>query len=97
MLFMNRWEIAEACHRHASHPWLSRATVVLAELMRIADDVSDGWAYWPKPARAARKLMELIKSGDATEAQLKAACSPIKAFMTRNAKDLKGNTLTLPM
>ena len=63
-----------------------------------ADDNSDGWAYWPKPARAAAKLMELIEGDgtseyrygqreDATQRELKAAYRPMKSFRTRIGLD----------
>lgn len=85
---MNTWEIDEAAHRFASHPVLGRATKLLADLRDIADQNSDGWCYWPKPCRAAKKLQELIQecSHDqekATEAALKKAVTPIKTFYTR--------------
>ena len=56
---------------------------------RWADANSDGWAYWPKPARAARKLQMLLDgksccSPDVSGAELKAALSPVKAFLTRH-------------
>jgi hypothetical protein len=58
--------------------------------------VSDGWAYWPKPCRAADKAMALIDSTaypeydrrereDITEAEMLAAVRPIKSFLTRHA------------
>jgi len=51
--------------------------------MEQTNEHSDGWAYWSAPLKAADKLMTLIESGDATEAQYKSALSPIKAFYTR--------------
>jgi hypothetical protein len=106
MLFMNQWDIEEAVQRHARHPILSKATRLLYDLMNLANEVSDGWCYWPKPCRAAKKLQELIQANDprtkkwdapeVTEADLKAAIAPIKAFMTREAKNLKGKTLNFP-
>lgn len=62
--------------------------------MQYADTNSDGWAYWPLPARSAAKLMELIE-GDgtwaarqdvdqrATPEAYRRALAPIKAFRTR--------------
>lgn len=98
-MFMNEWDIEEAVRQHDDHPILGPATETLYNLMRWTNRHSDGWAYWPKPCRAARKLQELIQGDgswearygertDVTEAQLKAAYSPIKAFLTRqNATD----------
>lgn len=93
MLFMNQWEIEEAKSRFATHPVLSKATRVLYDLMVLTNEVSDGWCYWPKPCRAAKKLQELIQRGqtfrgpDVTEAELKAALPPIKSLLTRHTKE----------
>lgn len=94
MKFMNEFEIDASCDRRRDHPILGPATQTLSNLRDCANDNSDGWPYWSQPARAARKLMELIDGDcswdarygprdDVTEAQLKAAYSPIKAFLTR--------------
>jgi len=65
-------------------------------LRDAADANSDGWAYWPKPARAAARLMELIERDgtaryrfdqerkDVTGAGLRKAYAPIKAFRRRS-------------
>ena len=99
MRFMNRWDIDNAVNRWADHPVLGPASRTLRALRDAADANSDGWAYWPKPARAANKLMELIEGDgtsrfffdddreDATVARLRAAYSPIKAFRTRSGLD----------
>lgn len=100
MRFMNTWEIDEAARRCANHPVLGPATQTLVALRDCADQNSDGWAYWPKPARAANKLMALIEGDehpegrrgarfddereDATSAKLRAAYVPVKAFRTRS-------------
>jgi hypothetical protein len=93
MKFMNTWDIDEARQRWQHHAVLGRATRTLANLRDAADANSDGWCYWPKPARAARLLMELIE-GDgswqarmgerttATDEQLRKAYAPLKAFRT---------------
>lgn len=103
MRFMNYFEIfeiPEAAVRYRDHPVLGPATRTLDNLRRWADANSDGWAYWPKPARAAAKLMELIE-GDgtwqarqnpderATADAYKAALRPIKAFRTRQGADFE--------
>jgi hypothetical protein len=97
--FMNAWEIEDALERYAGHPILGPATVTLHNLMFWTNCNSDGWAYWPKPARAAARLMELITpdgSGrfytddqrrDITEAEYLKALIPIKAFKTRHKAD----------
>ena len=97
MLFMNTYEIEEALRRYADHPVLSNATKQLAELEQWTNRNSDGWAYWPKPCRAARRLQELIgttreyfddpERPDATEARYREALRPIKAFRTRQGAD----------
>ena len=58
-----------------------------------ANSCSDGWAYWPAPARSAHKLIELIEDADRAErrgqtpqltvADLDRAYRPIKAFRSR--------------
>lgn len=100
MRFMNDCEIDSAYSEYADHPVLGPATETLRNLAQWADENSDGWAYWPKPARAAAKLMELIE-GDgtwqakedawarATPAAYKKALAPIKAFRTRQGADFR--------
>ena len=113
MLYMNEGEVQYAKQRltqirdEGSRTVMAQAIKLLEDLIDLTNSVSDGWAYWPKPCRAAKKLQELIQAGlpsnqnnftapTTTPAQLKAACSPIKAFMTREAKNLQGKTLTFP-
>jgi hypothetical protein len=92
---MNEYEIADAAERYADHPVLGPATRTLSNLCEAANANSDGWCYWPKPCRAAKKLQELIQGDrpasrfddereDATPAALSAALRPIKAFRTRS-------------
>lgn len=95
MRFMNRYDIGEARRRYQHHPILGPATHTLKSIMMAADANSDGWAYWPKPARAAAKLMELIERDgtakyrfdddrpDVTVDEYRKALRPIKAFRTR--------------
>lgn len=104
MLFMNTWEIDEAVQRHRNDPVLSKATKLLADLRDLADSVSDGWCYWTAPCRAARQLQEIIQTASKglgakkpTAAELKKAITPIKAFLTREAKQLQGKTVELPV
>lgn len=101
MRYMNQWDVEEARIRHAAHPVLGPATATLVNLVTWTNQNSDGWAYWPKPTRAAAKLMELIdpcdpqirrwetERPDATPARLKAALTPIKAFRTRQGARLE--------
>lgn len=95
MRFMNEFEIENALDRWSDHPVLGPATRTLSNLKDAANANSDGWAYWPKPARSAAKLMEMIE-GDgtwaaresvderATPAAYRAALAPIKSFRTRS-------------
>lgn len=101
MRFMNDYDIDLACQRFAQHPVLGPATRTLANLRDAANDNSDGWAYWPKPARSAAKLMELIERDrrdaayrysdrpDATVAEYRKALVPVKAFRTRSGIDFE--------
>lgn len=95
MRFMNEGEVEMWAERYADHPVIGPATRTLASLMEAANDNSDGWAFWPKPARSAAKLMELLQ-GDGTwaaanavetrvtPAAVRAALGPIKSFRTRS-------------
>lgn len=89
MRFMNEFDI-DAAARYADHPVLGPAVQTLAALRDWTNANSDGWAYWPKPARAAARLMDLIERDrfdddrpDATAAELTKALAPVKAFRTR--------------
>jgi hypothetical protein len=96
MLFMNRDEVSDAAQLHAGKPIIGEATALLARFVELIDDNSDGWPYWSKGPKAAKKLMELIQSQDVrgrawddpcpklTEDDLKQAVRPIKAFCTRH-------------
>lgn len=97
MLFMNTWEVDEAKTKHASHPILAKATQLLADLRDLTNEVSDGWCYWPAPVRAAKLLMQMIQENrDPGKNDLKRAVAPIKAFVTREQRQLKGKTLNFP-
>src|SRR5579875_2136404 len=93
---MNEAEIDEAASRYQAHPLLGPATRTLVAVRNAADANSDGWAYWPAPARAAAKLMQLIEGDDprsawwdrqrddVTPERLRRAYVPLKAFRTRS-------------
>jgi hypothetical protein len=98
MRFMNTWEIDEAAVLFEDDPILGPATQTLRSLRDWTDSHSDGWAYWPKPVRAAAKLILLIERGRwdrrtrqgsdvITIAEYKAALRPLKAFRTRFAAE----------
>lgn len=97
-MFMNEHEINDNAAHYRDHPVLGPATQTLANLMEWANRNSDGWAYWPKPARAAKNLMDLIhgerpnlpaERADATPEKLAAALRPIKAFRTRQGSTMR--------
>lgn len=96
MTWMNRYDIEEAVRRYDPGQTPNRAhlAATVDALKDWTDGNSDGWPYWPKPSRAAARAMELIQhttyadaerqeTEDATDAETKAALSPIKAFLTR--------------
>ncbi len=95
-MWMNNWEIDEKANRYQNHPVLGPASKFLQDFKDVINANSDGWPYWKPASRAATKLMELVSTQDpssVTEAQVKAAMTPIKAFCTKHAKD----NITCPM
>lgn len=97
MLFLNEYDVESAVIRYAtdsSTPNLGTAALALARLVDWTNSHSDGWAYWPKPARAARSLQQLLSDADrynpqdVTPAELQRALVPIKAFLTRQGTSL---------
>jgi hypothetical protein len=100
MRYMNGYEILDSAEHYERHPVLGPATRTLLSLYNWTNRNSDGWAYWPKPVRAAAKLMDLIEGADprcrydyrrddATVEQFIAALKPIKSFRTRQHADFK--------
>ena len=96
MRFMNEYDLSGAKSRftEATCPNRLALALVVDNLREWADTVSDGWAYWPKPTKAADKAMALIESrtsrendeqerNDITDQEMLAAVRPIKAFLTR--------------
>ena len=97
MLFANEFAIQNWRDRTRGRgDNLESAVLILAGIMDHANQHSDGWAYWPKPCRAAARLIELIHSytgnvrgpdyGKLTPihaADLRKALVPIRAFYTR--------------
>ncbi len=85
---MNEYDISEAQDRYHGDPVLGPAVTTLTRLVDWTNANSDGWAYWPKPARAAARLMELIEGdGTVTADDVRKALRPIKAFRTRHGAD----------
>ena len=89
MMFLNKFEVDHYRYTFTDRqPNLQRGALVLSRLVWWANYNSDGWFSWPKPARSAKKLQTLLYGKDAyspdvTDAELKAALSPVKAFLTR--------------
>ena len=100
MMFLNEYEVYElgAEVRESGMQNAHRAQIVLKRLVDWTNQNSDGWPYWSKPSRAATQLQNALYSrfrgafqnrveADMTDAELKKAFSPIKAFMTRQNVD----------
>jgi hypothetical protein len=96
MTWMNDYDLDEAERRYDPGQTPNRAhlTATVSALRDWTNRNSDGWPYWSKPSRAAARAMGLIEATtweeterrateDATDAETKAALSPIKAFLTR--------------
>lgn len=96
MLYMNDYDVEMARRTAEREGWTVTldAIATLKRLVEWADTHSDGWAYWPKPARAANQLMQRIREQenklyssreeyDMTYNDRDAALRPIKAFLTR--------------
>lgn len=101
MRYMNDYDIDRAARQHGWHPILGPAIQTLTNLKDWTNRNSDGWAYWPKPCRAAARLMELIERDgtaryayddlreDVTVDEYRKALRPIKAFRTRQGADFE--------
>lgn len=108
MLFMNEYEIEDACRLYAGSDVLGPATQTLRNLATFANRNSDGWSYWPKPCRAAEQLQRLIH-GDGTwdyrthgvyavqPEQVRKAYRPIKSFLTRHPGLDGGDSVVVPL
>lgn len=89
MLYMNDYDIDLAIQRHPAHTAAGRAARLLANFREQVNSVSDGWAYWRAPLLAARRMMELAQRppiDPGTDADYRAALTPIRAFMTRKGR-----------
>lgn len=96
MRYMSDYDIQNARQRYGRGETPNRLAlaIVVDRLAEWTNDHSDGWAYWLPPRRAANKAMALIESTaypeyerrqreDITDAEMRAAVRPIKAFLTR--------------
>lgn len=96
MRYMNTYDIENALATALTVGETSNLTHGVHVLIRLhnwTNRNSDGWAYWPKPVRAAARLIELIEGvdrwdpEDVSSADLKRALVPIKSFLTRQGVD----------
>lgn len=95
MKYMNDYDLDRAERVARLNNWPNRAALVgvVSNLRGWTNLNSDGWAYWPKPCRAAASAMtEITGDGtnaadqrpDCTQAQARKVCRPIRAFLTRH-------------
>lgn len=95
---LNEYEIEDAQVKaaHDFHrPNTQEAALTLGRLVAWTNRNSDGWAYWSKPSNASTKLQRLVEKEygypyygqdnrkDVSTRELRAAYTPIKAFLTR--------------
>lgn len=108
MKFMNEYDLTDARHRFISASKPNRLALVLMveRLAEWTDQHSDGWAYWPKPCRAAARAIGHIESRtysenreqeetDVSDAEMAAAARPVKAFLTRQKVSAEQRELIL--
>jgi len=102
MFILNESDIIFAMERTqrawgTTQPNVDKAVGILYRLMAWTNQNSDGWAYWQKPAAAAKTLQLQIHyrlfgtasariERDITDEQLKSALTPVKSFLTRMVK-----------
>lgn len=96
MIFLNDYDMdqLDRIFADAGTPNLAEGVRIVRRLAEWADSVSDGWHSWPKPVRAAQRLMAVLRASDRiwrsdvslpdiTDAELRDLVRPIKAFLTR--------------
>lgn len=106
--YMNDYDIQHAVGRfiRASKPNRLALAYVVQNLAEWADEHSDGWAYWQAPRNAADKAMRHIESTtnaandaqeteDISDAQVREAVRPIKAFLTRQKAEPRHKEIIL--
>lgn len=111
MKHMNDYDIMNARARfgRGTTPNRLALAIMIERLANWADVHSDGWAYWTKPRQSAQRAIGLVESRtyrendqqereDITQAELDAAVRPVKAFLTRMARETNrhGNPLVSP-
>jgi hypothetical protein len=69
MLFMNSFDQEHAlmCATELGNPRQVQAATALMQLAQWADANSDGWAYWPAPVKAARRLIAGLQQMEADQ------------------------------
>jgi hypothetical protein len=95
-MFLNEYDLESIRHdvEPFERPNLAHAAVTVLVLAGWTNRNSDGWAYWPKPGRAAKRLAEHLyheylgrydqRTGeDISDAELAAGNRTVKAFLTR--------------
>ncbi len=94
-------QVAVSTFTRNTQPKLLGLALMVEHLAEWADDNSDGWMTWRKPSNAAAKAQAYIEEGlrrhrsaaypagtiDCSEADVAAAARPVKAFLTRMAKE----------
>lgn len=97
-MFLNRHDVADLLQAYGDSddlPNVREAAWTLARLVNWADSCSDGWPYWRAPINAARQLQALLApwqhypypERDIGAAELRKACAPIRALLTRRGVD----------
>lgn len=98
MRHLNDYDLARAIRVAKRNGDTNRLALVqtVTNLADWADYNSDGWAYWLPPRRAAQRAIAEIQGDgtnaadsrpDTTDADLKAALRPIRAFLTKHRVD----------
>ena len=95
MRYVNEYDLEDMARRFdpESVPVVTVGLLILVRLVNWTNRNSDGWAYWPKPVRAAARLIDLVESvdrfdpEDVSVADLNRALVPVKAFATRQGFD----------
>ena len=89
--FMNEMDVDDALRTHRDDRILGPAVRTLSNLRDCTNQNSDGWAYWPRPQRAAARLIDLIQAATRyndpklpTRGEVRKAYTPIRSFLTRH-------------
>ena len=94
-MWMNQVEIEWAAKQHHECPNVRKGVHLLDRLMQAVNQQSDGWVYWPAPAKAAEKLTNLLQTagnlsygthGRITDADFRKAVTPIRSMVTRQKR-----------